>query len=249
MIKVIIIEDEAHSRNALKNMLSSYCPSVGIVSMASDIKEGVSAIHLHKPDLLFLDIELQTGTGFDLLENVRNLSFEVIFTTAYEHYALKAIKFSAIDYLLKPVDIEELIEAVEKVKKKRNKDIRNRKLEVLLENIQIKGKARQTITLSTMEGLEFVCINDIIRCEAMGSYTQFILNMGKKVLVSKHLKEYENLLNDHGFFRIHQSHLINLSEVIKFTKSDGQVELKNGEHVKVSHNRKESFLKKMKEYQ
>jgi two-component system, LytTR family, response regulator len=249
MLKVVIVEDELHSREALNNLLAEYCPEVNVIAMEADVQEGINAIKVNRPDLIFLDIELQTGSGFEILKKLPHLNFEVIFTTAYEHYALKAIKFSAIDFLLKPVDVDELIEAVEKVRKKRSEESHNRRLEVLLENMHDKGKEQQTITLSTMEGLEFVRVTDIIRCEALGAYTHFFLKAGKKILVSKNLKEYENILSDHDFFRVHQSHLISLTELAKYMKSDEQVILKNGDVVKVSHSRKESFLNKMKEFQ
>lgn len=248
MLKAVIIEDELHCREVLYNLLAEYCSEINVVAMEADVQEGINTIKVNCPDLIFLDIELQTGSGFEILKKLPHLNFEVIFTTAYEHYALKAIKFSAIDFLLKPVDVDELIEAVEKVRKKRSEESCNRRLEVLLKNMQDKGKEQQTITLSTMEGFEFVRIMDIIRCEALGAYTHFFLKAGKNILVSKNLKEYENILSDHNFFRVHQSHLINLIEVVKYVKSDEQVILKNGDVVKVSHSRKESFLNKMKEF-
>ena len=245
MLQVVIVEDELHSRETLRNLLNEYCVQVEIMAMAATLTEGVHAIKINRPDLVFLDIELQPHTGFDLLEQVSHHDFQVIFTTAYEHYALKAIKFSAIDYLLKPIDVEELIDAVEKVQKKREEEKRNKRVEVLLNNLQNMNHTQHTITLSTMEGMEFVCVAEIVRCEAMGAYTHFILRNGKKILVSKHLKEYENLLVDHRFFRVHQSHLINLTEVERFVKPDEQVVLKNGDVIKVAHNRKESFLAMM----
>lgn len=248
MLQVVIVEDELHSRETLRNLLNEYCTQVEIMAMAATLTEGVHAIKTNRPDLVFLDIELQPHTGFDLLEQVTNHDFELIFTTAYEHYALKAIKFSAIDYLLKPIDVEELIDAVEKVQKKRDQVKRNKRVEVLLNNLQNMNNTQHTITLSTMEGMEFVCVADIIRCEAMGAYTQFNLRNGKKILVSKHLKEYENLLSDHRFFRVHQSHLINLTEVERFVRPDEQVVLKNGDVIKVAHNRKENFLAMMSSF-
>lgn len=245
MLKVVIVEDELHSRETLRNLLTEFCSQVEIMAMAPTLADGVYAIKTLRPDLVFLDIELQPHTGFELLEQVPNINFQVIFTTAYEHYALKAIKFSAIDYLLKPVDVEELVEAVDKVQKIRDQENRNQRVEVLLNNMQNLNNNQHTITLSTLEGMEFVPVSDIIRCEAMGAYTHFVLRNGKKILVSKHLKEYENLLADHRFFRVHQSHLINLTEVARFVKPDEQVILKNGDVIKVAHNRKENFLAMM----
>lgn len=247
MLQVVVIEDELHSRETLNNLLNEYC-NVDIVELASSLKEGIQAIKTHQPDLVFLDIELQPHTGFDLLEQTTHYNFEVIFTTAYEHYALKAIKFSAIDYLLKPVDVDELIQAVQKVQKIKEEERRNKRVEVLLSNLQTMNNTQHTITLSTMEGMEFVRVADIIRCEAMGAYTLFVLRSGKKIMVSKHLKEYENLLSEYRFFRVHQSHLINLVEVARFVKPGEQVALKNGDVVKVAHNRKENFLALMSSF-
>lgn len=242
MLNAIIVEDELHSREALKNLVLDYCPEVSVAGLATSIEEGVSAIDQLHPDLVFLDIALKAGTGFDLLEKVQFRRFDIIFTTAYEHFALRAIKFSAIDYLLKPIDLEELQTAVNKVLTKNNSSYGQR-LEVLLKNLQDHDSQRHIITLSTQQGLVFIPIADIIRLEAMGSYTHFILRNGKKIMVSKHLKEYEQLLQGYSFFRIHQSHLINTCEVERFVKSDGgYVVLKDQTQLTVANNRKESFL-------
>src|SRR5690606_28516286 len=157
-------------------------------------------ISTRKPDLLFLDIEMPGGNGFELLEQCNGFDFEVIFTTAFEHYALKAIKFSALDYLLKPIDVVELQEAVLKVTVKRERDVDNLKVTTLLRNL-VRSRLDQTIALATAEGLEFIRVSDVYYCQAEGSYTLFHLKRSDNLLVSKHLKEYENLLGDHGFFR------------------------------------------------
>ncbi len=248
MLRIIIVEDELHSRESLRNLVNDYCEDVEVVAVAESVEEGLEKIINHKPDLLFLDIEMQTGTGFDLLEQSKNFSFEVIFTTAFEHYALKAIKFSAIDYLLKPIDVEELQAAVVKVQKKKDTLTQNKKLINLLSNIQNKDSKQHKITLATSEGLEFINVTDIIFCEANGSYTNFHLKQEKNLIVSKHLKEYENLLNEYNFLRVHQSYLINLAEVEKFVKSNGgYIIMKGGEQVSISHKKKEEFVLKMSE--
>ncbi len=221
MLSAVIVEDELPSREALKNLVEEYCPDVAIRAAAASVEEGVSLVDRLKPDLLFLDIALNVGTGFDLLEQVQERTFDVIFTTAYEHYALRAIKFSAIDYLLKPIDMEELQAAVEKVFGPAALILCNHQIDTLLHNLQSHNHRRPTITLATAEGLIFVPVHDIIRLEAMGSYTQFYLTNGKKILVSKHLKEYEQLLGEADFCRVHQSHLINLNEVVQYVKADG----------------------------
>ena len=160
-----------------------------------------------------MDIELQTGTGFDLIQKVKHLDFHLIFTTAFEHYAIKAIKFSSIDYLLKPIDLDELLPAVQKVKALIETESRQHLLENLLNNFQISNPENRKICLSTAEGMEFIPANLISNCEANGSYTDFHLTANRKLVVSKNLKEYENLLADMNFMRVHTSFLINLEEV------------------------------------
>lgn len=248
MLSAIIVEDELCSREALKNLIKDYCPELEVFAAAASVEEGVQVINNLQPDLLFLDIALNVGTGFDLLEQVQNRPFDMIFTTAYEHYALRAIKFSAIDYLLKPLDIEELTEAVRKVIDKRQTHSYNHQIDALLHNLQSQNHRRHTITLSTAEGMIFVPVHDIIRLEAMGSYTQFYLRDGKKVLVSKHLKEYEQLLQEADFCRVHQSHLVNLNEVRKYVKADGgYVILNDQSRITISTRRKEFFLKQVQQ--
>ncbi|WPP50758.1 LytR/AlgR family response regulator transcription factor [Catalinimonas niigatensis] len=246
MLSTIIVEDELHSREALKNLISEYCPEVSVQAVAASVKEGVELVNMLKPDLLLLDIALNQGTGFDLLKLVQKRTFDVIFTTAYEHYALRAIKFSAIDYLLKPIDLEELQISIRKVLAKQQTSSYNQQIDTLLCNLQNHNYRQHTITLTTSEGLLFVPVHEIIRLEAMGSYTQFHLINTKKILVSKHLKEYELLLRDADFYRIHQSHLINLNEVAKYVKSEGgYVVLKDQTRIKVSNSRKELFFSRM----
>ena len=246
MLRAIIVDDEYHSREALKNMLTEYCPEVEVVGLASKVDEGLSLLKSQKPDLVFLDIEMPNESGFDLLTRASILNFEVIFTTAFRHYALKAFKFSAIDYLLKPIDPEELQIAVDKVIKKRRDAWNNRKLENFLNNIHNKNVKQHSITLSTSEGYEFINVSQIIYCEANGAYTKFLLKERKPLIVSKHLKEYENLLSDHYFMRVHQSYLINLSEVEKYLRSDGGfIVMKNGDKVSISHKKKEQFIQAM----
>jgi len=246
MLNVVIIEDEAHGQETLKNLLKEYCENIEIAGIAGSVKEGIKAIEAIKPDLIFLDIELHTGTGFDILENVNRYDFEVIFTTAYENYAIKAIKFSAIDYLLKPIDISELRDAVDKVRKRREQSLENHKLYNFLKNLKGQNDSQKIITLSTSEGMEFIPVADIIKLEANGSYTTFYLKQGRSLLVSKNLKEYENLLSEHGFFRVHHSCMINLNQVERYVKSEGgSIILKDGSQADISQKKKEKFLELM----
>ena len=246
MLQVAIVEDEKHSRETLKNLLEEFCNDVVIVGMAGSVSEAIEMIKIKKPELVFMDIELQTGTGFDVLDSLSNEHFEVIFTTAFEQYAIKAIKFSSIDYLLKPIDIEELQSAVEKARVKKDAQEYQKQLEVLLTNFKQPNGENRNICLSTAEGIEFVKIQDIIYCEANGSYTNFLLKEGKKIIVSKHLKEYETLLSEHAFMRVHNSFLINLLEVQRFVKTDGgYILMKNDDTISISQKKRDEFMEKM----
>lgn len=249
MYKAIIVEDELHSRELLKNMVAMYCPEVTVAAAASSVEEGVAAINTCKPDLVFLDIEMQTGTGFDLLLQFPQPFFEVIFTTAYDHYAVKAIKFSAVDYLLKPIDSDELKEAVDKLIKKKNNNIAPLALLSLMESLRKPAHAPQTITLSTSDGLEFILLADVIYVEANGAYSIFFLKGDRKIMVSKNLKEYELLLSDHHFMRIHNSHIVNINEVRRILRTDGGYAImSNGAQLIISPKKKDDFLKVLAEH-
>lgn len=244
MFSAIIIEDEMHSRELLKNMIAIYCKEIEIIAAASTVDEGVAAIKKYKPDIIFLDIEMQTGTGFDLLLQFPEAPFEVIFTTAYNHYAIKAIKFSAVDYLLKPIDPEELNDAVNKVLKKKKDNIGPSALQALINNLQKPLNSAQTITLATSEGLEFIPLTEIIHIEANGPYSIFYLKNDRKIMVSKNLKEYEILLSDYHFLRIHNSHIINIAEVKRMIKTDGGYAImSNGAQLIISPKKKDDFLR------
>lgn len=243
MIRTVIIEDEEHSRHLLLQMLHEHYRQLHVVSEAGSVKEGLKAISEQKPNLVFLDIELQSETSFEILEQLPEINFELIFTTAFDHYALKAIKFCAIDYLLKPIDLNDLRLAISKAEKRLNRDYLNKNLEVLLHNIKSGSQNNHRIALSTLEGLVFVSVNDIIYCESSGPYTKFIFKQADKIITSKHLKEYEDLLTGYDFFRIHKSYLVNLREIKKYIRGDGgQLIMSNGDALAVSKQRKENFL-------
>ena len=242
-LRAIIVEDEKHSRETLKSLLEEFCVGVKVIAMAGSVDEAVEIIKAEKPDLLFLDIELQTGTGFDVLEKVAHLNFEVIFTTAFEQYAIKAVKFSSLDYLLKPIDIEELQSAIQKAQTKKNQEVYKKQLETLMLNLKQQKPKLNKICLATAEGFEFINVNDIIYCKAEGSYTTFILKNSEELLVSKHLKAYEDLLLEQGFMRVHNSFLINLKEVKKYVKSDGgYIVMNNNDTVSISRSKKDGFI-------
>lgn len=245
MLRVVIVEDEKKSREVLKKLLEEFCPEVQIVGIAASVEEGVKVITSVRPDLIFLDIEMQSATGFDLLQQMDKIDFEVIFTTAYEQYALKAIKFSAVDYLLKPIDVMELRGAIQKILSMNKKTEINQNLIELLNNI--KTDKPRSISISTSDGIVFIDSEQIVRCEAHGAYTTLYLKDGNKIMASKNLKEYEGLLGDTNFFRVHNSHLINIKEVKRYIKSDGgYIEMKDGSRVNISQHKKEEFIERMK---
>ncbi len=220
MIKAILVEDETLSADLLCSMIQDHCPSVQLLGMAHDVSSAVQLINSLKPDLIFLDIEMQTGTGFDVLHQLDSKNLKVIFTTAYDHYALKAIKFSAVDYLLKPIDVLELKEAVSKVDTSKEA-VHSGQLDLLMKNLNNLRNKDFSISLSTMDGIEFIPIKQIIHLEANGPYTHFYIKDRAKLMISKNLKEYELMLAEHDFFRVHNSHLINLNEIKRIVKSDG----------------------------
>ena len=243
MIQAVVVEDEVYSRTMLLQLLREHCKQINVVSAADSVETGLAAIAEQKPQLVFLDIELQSETSFEILEKLREINFELIFTTAFDHYALKAIKFCAIDYLLKPIDLTELLIAVAKVEKKLNHEYLNRNLEVLINNLRSGSQETHRIALPTLEGLLFISVSDIIYCESEGPYTRFFLKQFNKIVTSKHLKEYEELLGGYNFFRIHKSYLVNLQEIRKYVRGDGgQLIMSNGAALTVSKQRKEDFL-------
>jgi two-component system LytT family response regulator len=247
MQKILIVEDEIRSREFLRDILLEQVDDIEIAAMAGNVEEAVRAVEEVRPDLIFLDIELQTGTGFDVLEQIKGQKPAIIFTTAYDHYAIKAIKFSAVDYLLKPIDLFELKAAVQKTRDVVKQDERQQSIQVLMQNLkQLRSNDNPTITLSLAEGLEFVPLRNIIRLEAAGAYTTFFLKEGGKILVSKNLKEYENLLSEHQFMRVHNSSIINLAEVKRMVKGDGgYVVMSDDAQVVISVKKKDDFVKLM----
>lgn len=245
-LRAVIVEDEENSREILKNLLEEFCVNVKVEGMASSVDDGIALISKIQPDVVFMDIELQPGTGFDVLNGTPNLNFDVIFTTAFDEFAIKAMKFSSLDYLLKPIDLEELQNAVEKAKKKKNQDLYKKQLETLMFNLKQQKPKLEKICLSTSDGLDFLEVDTILYCKANGSYTSFILKNKKEIFVSRHLKEYVSLFHEHDFMRVHNSFLINLKSVEKFVRSDGgYVIMKNGDRVNISRSKKEEFLKAM----
>jgi two-component system LytT family response regulator len=218
-MRTLIIEDELQAISALKAEITTHCTILEIVGEAKSIKEGIEQINKLKPDLIFLDIQLADGLGFEILSNSNEHNFKVIFTTAYSQYAIKAIKFSALDYLLKPIDAEELIDAVNRAVSSK-KDENSLKFETFLSNFKSQPN-RKKIALQTSEGIGIYEIDTIIKCSAESNYTCIYFSNGKKILFSKTLKDFEDLLSNSGFERIHHSHIVNLNHLLNFVNKDG----------------------------
>jgi two-component system, LytTR family, response regulator len=245
MINTIIIEDELRSARTLNKMLLDYCPEINVIGIASNIKEGKLLIESGKPDLVFLDIQLPDGDSFTLLNILHNIDFMIIFTTAFSDYALKAIKCSALDYLLKPVNIDELIIAVDKYKLQASKRKGPEYIGALNDNIgRATSNSIRTIGLSTVNEILFVATDDIIRLEAASNYTHFHIEGSSRITVSHTLKYYEELLDPEQFMRVHQSSMINLRKVRKYIRGKvGMIEMSDGCKIDVSSKKKDEFLK------
>lgn len=241
MIRTIIIDDEEDARVNVRTCLTHFCKEVEILCEADGVESGLNAIQHYQPELVFLDVRLSPGSGFEILKQLDEIDFEVVFITAYDEYAISAIRFSALDYLLKPVDINELVAAVKKVEQKRNELQKNIRYEILKKNL---NEHISQIVLPTMEGFIVVEVKQIIHCIANRNYTQFIFEGGKRIVVSRTLKVYDKLLRDFGFLRVHQSHLINLKQVAEYRRRNkgGIVILKDGTEVPVSESRKDDFV-------
>jgi len=242
-MNAIIVEDEKVSREILASYIRKYCPDINLKGEAVNITEAKNLIDSVKPDLVFLDIEMPKGNGFDLLEQYADPSFEVIFVTAFNEYAIEAFNFSASYYLLKPVSIDELVKAVEKVKQLRNSRDSWSPTKILLQNIQSSVKQEKKIALPLIDGFEVVRTGDIIRCAANDNFTEFYFTNGKKMMICRTLKFYEDLLKDHDFIRVHKSHLVNRHHIKRYTKGKGgSLTMIDGSVVDVSASYKDLLL-------
>lgn len=224
MITALLIDDDSNLRNGMKSLLSRYAPEINIIGEADSVETGTTLLLQNPPQVVFLDIHLGDGSGFDLLEEVNKrgkINSQIIFITAHEQYAIKAFRFSALDFLLKPVDPDELEKVIGKLKQVIDKNDSVAHIDLLLENIRKKVDNFKRIALSNSDGIHLFDISDIIRCESEDNYTKFYIKNSKPILISKTLKEYEDLLTEHGFERIHQSHLINLAYLKSYIKKDG----------------------------
>ncbi len=235
-MRTVIIDDEEKSRKTIKNFIAKYAPELMVLGEADGVETGIELIESIQPELVFLDVQMGDGTGFDLLGRLQFDDFKLIFCTSYEHYAVKAFRFSALDFILKPIDPDIFKSAIERVKKSNdNKSCRN----VLAQN----EKNLTQLALRSAEKITIINLNDIVRCESSINYTQFIMSDGSKIMITKTLKEYDELLAPHGFIRIHKSHLVNMNAIVRYIKGDGGwIELTDGVKIEVSRRKKDILL-------
>lgn len=245
MIRCAIIDDESKARETLYEMLKLYCSNVEVIGEAKDVTSGYELINRTEPELVLLDIKMPDGSGFDLLNMFDEINFKVIFITAHEEYAIKAFKFSALDYLLKPIDPTELEEAIEKIEDAADSaDFTDKQFSTFKENYYQQAPLEdKKIILKTQENIYVIDLKDVVRCKSEKNYTYFYFNNREKIVVSKTLKDYEEMLGDFGFMRVHRSHLINLKYIDRFEKMDGgMIIMSDGSKVEVSHRKKDQLL-------
>ena len=246
-IRAIIIDDDPECREQLQEMLEKYCPEVNVLTFGIDAKQGLSLIRSLHPELVFLDVQMPGMDGFEMLESLDEVDFEVIFTTVHEQFALKAIKFAAIDYLVKPVNKEDLLVAVRKIRELEGRRNPNLQWQAYMENKFISDSQQKKIALPTGNGFRFVPLKEIYRLEAASNYVNFFLKGGESMLVTQTLKSYELLLKDHDFFRIHYSHMINLNYIKAYVRDDGgYVVMEDDKQLPVAKNRRKIFLQRIK---
>ena len=244
MLRSILIDDEDSNISSLTEKINRHCPGVEIVATCNSAEKAITAINSLQPALVFLDIEMPVMNGFLMLQQLEYKNFELVFTTAYDHYAIKAIRFSALDYLVKPIEIEELKIAVGRAERKREELTSSSQLELLLENLVVKKNSFQKIAIPTTEGLQFINMNEIIYLEANANYTYIILAQSKKYLVCHTLKDFEDMLPADVFVRVHNSYIINKNFAEKYIRGEGgQVVLSNGSVIDISKRKKADFLK------
>ena len=242
-LNAIIIDAEAISRETLRTYLDRYCPNVKVLAEADGVASGIKQIQQHQPDLIFLDVEMPYGNAFDLLEQVGEINFETIFVTAYSQYALKALNLSAAYYLLKPVDVDELISAVDRVAENIKKNNQAFHTKILVENLRTLQQQSHKVVLPVMEGFEVVRMKEILRCQANGNFTDIYLKEGKKKRICRPLKHFEEILGESGFMRVHRAHVVNLEYVVGYIRGKaGQIRLEDGTEIQVSTSYKKDLM-------
>ena len=244
MIKAILIDDEVHCVDTLNMLIHDFCPEVEVMEQCMSAKQGLAAVKKHHPDLVFLDIEMPIMNGFEFLEHFTDIPFSVIFTTSYDQYAIKAIRFSALDYLLKPIDPKELITAVQKVQEQKLRPS-SEQFRMLIDHVHNKGNKITRVAVPTSEGFELIPAEEIIYCEADDNYTRLFLKNKKKIIACRTLKEVEEQLADFAsFIRVHHSYMVNLNEVNKYVRGEGgYLIMSDGTTVNVSRSRKDALMK------
>lgn len=242
-MRTLIIDNEEQIRIGLKKQLRAFCPIISDLEEASGVKAGLKAIEEFKPELVFLDVEMDDGTGIELIKKLGNFNFQLIFITAHDKYAINAFKLSAIDFLLKPIDAEDLIKAVDKAERNLKNKTLDLQFQILQESLSSITIHEKKIVLKDSESIYFVKVSDIVHCKAEGPYTEFYLIPQQKIIISKSLKEYEELLEPFGFIRTHHSHLINIKRIVRFDKADGgTLILENKQVVPVSQRKREQIM-------
>lgn len=243
MVRCILIDDERNALEMMEWLLKTYCPQVEIVDMCTSAQQGIDSINAHKPDVIFLDIEMPRMNGFDMLEQFDKLFFDVVFCTAYDQFAIKAFKYSALNYLLKPVDPEDLKATIARIEERKSVPSKEQ-FQLLLQNIHQPVKSTpQRIALTTNDGMIFVPTTDIIYCEAESNYTKVVLSNGKKVVVSKVLKDIDEALSGPDFCRVHSSFLINVNRIKKYVRGDGGYLIMDDDaNISISRNRRQEFM-------
>lgn len=243
MVRCILIDDEANALEMMEWLMKTYCPQAEIIAMCNTAEQGIEAIRTYKPDVVFLDIEMPRMNGFDMLEQVKDLSFEIVFCTAYDQFAIKAFKYAALNYLLKPVEPDELRITMQRIETKRMVPV-NEQLALILDQLYRPEKSTPSrIALTTSEGLVFVSIQDIIYCKAESNYTSVILTDGRRIKVSKVLKEINETLSGPEFYRVHSSFLIAISHVKRYVRGEsGYIVMDNDDNITISRNRRQEFL-------
>jgi len=242
MIKAVIIDDEQSSVDLTSNLLGFYQNNISLVGSGNSVEEGYQLIRLHKPGLVFLDVHMEDGSGFDLLNRLGNIDFKVIFITAHNEFAIRALRYSAMDYLMKPLSPLDFSEAVRKAMQAINHDEISLQMKALLHNIGMQQHYQRKVVFKTQEKIYSIDTSDIVRFESEGSYTTVYLTEGKKIIVSKIIKEFEEMMAPEGFMRVHQSHLINRNHIFCFEKQDSVITMKDNSTVPVSTRKKEMVL-------
>lgn len=244
MISIVIIDDETKARITLKELLASLCPGTQVIGEADGVASGLQLLSRVRPDAVFLDIQMNDGSGFDLLDRLRKMDFHVVFATAFEEFAIKAFRYHALDYLVKPIDPDDLLAVCQKIREENKNKLSAQRINHLLESMQ--SRKIENIALSTAEGIIYLKLQEIVRLESEGNYTYFYTTAGEKMIVARTLKEFDQILPEDLFYRTHQSHVVNLREVRRVLKEDGGYALmSDGAKVPVSRRKKDDFLEQL----